>query len=285
MDLDLATTFLRVVDTGSFAAAAQRLHVTQGAVSRRIQALEAALGCQLFVRNRAGAVLTQAGHQFQRHAASLVRTLEQARQDVGVPRGYRAALAIGGRFALWEDLLTDWLRALRCRFPDVALRGEMRFDLGLMDDLVSGRLDIGVMYTPQSRPGLTVEHLLDEELVMVRRPDQRNDASDGEDPADDYIYVKWGPEFYDRYSMQFPDLLPPPITTGISWIGLRYIVKYGGTSYFPRRFVSDLLNDGTLSQVPNAPEFTMPAYVVYPEKPSELVAQAVQVLRELSVEI
>ena len=40
MDIELAWTFLRVVDAGSFAAAAKELHVTQAAVSRRIQTLE-----------------------------------------------------------------------------------------------------------------------------------------------------------------------------------------------------------------------------------------------------
>ena len=237
------------------------------------------------MRNRAGAVLTQAGHQFQRHAALLVRTIEQARQDVGVPRGYRASLAIGGRFALWEDLLIDWLRALRCRFPDVALRGDMRFDLGLMDDLVSGRLDIGVMYTPQSRPGLRVEHLLTEELVLVRRAEQRTGRDEAMGEDEDYIYVNWGPEFYDRHSMKFPDMVPPPITASIGWIGLRYIVKYGGSGYFPHRFISDLLKDGTLIPVADAPKFTMPAYLVCPEDPSELVTQAIEVLRELITEI
>lgn len=282
MDIELAWTFLRVVDAGSFAAAAEQLHVTQAAVSRRIQSLEEQLGCRLFVRNRAGAMLTQAGRQFQRHAALLVRTLEQARQDVGVPRGYRAALAIGGRFALWEDLLVDWMHEMRRRRPDVALRGEMRFDQGLMDDLVAGRIDIGVMYTPQSRPGLTVEHLLDEELVLVQRCDERFAGGTDATPADDYVYVKWGPEFYERHNMRFPERPPPPITAGIGWIGLRYIVKYGGSGFFPHRFVKDLLSDGTLMILPDAPDFSMPAYVVYADDPGELVRQSVDLLHTLA---
>lgn len=281
MDIELAWTFLRVVDAGSFAAAAQKLHVTQAAVSRRIQTLEQQLGCRLFVRNRAGAVLTQAGHQFQRHAVLLVRTLEQARQDVGIPRGYRAALAIGGRFALWEDLLIDWMREIRTRFSDVALRGEMRFDQGLMDDLAAGRLDIGVMYTPQSRPGLTVEHLLTEEFVLVRSVQPKTGARSDEDGVEDYVYVEWGREFYDRHSMRFPDRSPPPITAGIGWIGLRYIVKYGGSGFFPRRFVHELLANGTLMSVPDSPSFTMPAYIVYPDRPNDLVKKSIEVLREL----
>ena len=85
MDTELARTFLTVVAAGNFVGAADRLHVTQSTVSARIHTLEDQLGCTLFVRNKGGTTLTPAGRQFQKHASTLVRTVEQARQDVGVP--------------------------------------------------------------------------------------------------------------------------------------------------------------------------------------------------------
>ena len=60
MDINLARTFLEVLASGSFGAAAERLHLTQTAVSARIRALEDQLGRRLFVRNKAGARLTPA---------------------------------------------------------------------------------------------------------------------------------------------------------------------------------------------------------------------------------
>src|ERR1039458_3806933 len=90
MDTELARTFLAVIAGGSFVGAAQRLDVTQSTVSTRIQRLEETLGAELFVRNKAGTTLTPAGRQFQRHAALLTRTVEQARQEVGVVSGFRA---------------------------------------------------------------------------------------------------------------------------------------------------------------------------------------------------
>ena len=98
MDTELARTFLSVVAAGNFVKAGERLFVTQSTVSARIQSLEEQLGCRLFERNKGGTTLTAAGKQFQRHAVSLMRTLQQARQDVGTPTGYRASLTIGGRF-------------------------------------------------------------------------------------------------------------------------------------------------------------------------------------------
>ena len=58
MDLALARTFLEIAGSGSFVRAAERLHVTQTAVSARMRALEELLGQRLFVRNKSGATLT-----------------------------------------------------------------------------------------------------------------------------------------------------------------------------------------------------------------------------------
>ena len=58
MDITLARTFLDIVSAGSFVAAAQRLHVTQTAVSARVRTLEEQVGARLFVRNKAGATST-----------------------------------------------------------------------------------------------------------------------------------------------------------------------------------------------------------------------------------
>ena len=56
MDIELARTFLEVIDAGSFLGAAARLHVTQSTVSARIRTLEERMGRRLFVRNKAGTV-------------------------------------------------------------------------------------------------------------------------------------------------------------------------------------------------------------------------------------
>lgn len=61
MDVELAKTFLEVVNAGSFIKASERLHVTQTAVTARVRSLEQLLDCTLFVRNRAGARLTAQG--------------------------------------------------------------------------------------------------------------------------------------------------------------------------------------------------------------------------------
>src|ERR1700709_1921722 len=105
MDTELARTFLTVVTAGNFITGAARLHVSQSPLSPRIHPLEEQLGCTLFVRNKAGTTLAPAGRQFQRHASALVRTVEQARHDVGLPKGFLGTLVVGGRIGLWGEYL------------------------------------------------------------------------------------------------------------------------------------------------------------------------------------
>jgi DNA-binding transcriptional LysR family regulator len=200
MDTELARTFLTVVTAGNFITAAERLHVSQSTVSTRIHTLEQQLGCTLFVRNKAGTTLTPAGRQFQRHASALVRTVEQARHDVGIPKGFSGALAVGGRIGLWEEYLVRWLPMMQTANPEISIRAESALEPELMQGLVEGRIDIGVMYTPQSRPGLKVEQLFEEQLILVST-DPRSEPG----PQPGYVYVDWGPEFYARHSAFFPN--------------------------------------------------------------------------------
>jgi DNA-binding transcriptional LysR family regulator len=278
VDTELARTFLTVIGAGNFISAAERLHVTQSTVSARIHALEDQLGCTLFVRNKAGTTLTPAGRQFQKHAATLVRTVEYARHDVGVARGFRAALTVGGRFGLWEQFLLRWLPLMRAAAPDVSVRAEVGMEAELMQSLVEGRLDIGVMYTPESRPGLKVELLHEERLILVTTDPRGRDQ-----PGPGYVYVDWGPEFYARHSVSFPDFFGAALTVSIGWIGLQHILEHGGAGYFPLRLVQPYLATKRLIRPAGAPEFSQPAYLVYSaESREDFVETALDGIRRMA---
>ena len=259
MDVDLARTFLAVVETGSFVEAAGRVFVTQSTVSMRIKALEGQLGKTLFERSKAGATLTPAGAQFQKHALAMVRVWEQARIEVALPAGYQAALTIGSQYSLWDGFLLEWLARMRVKVPDIAFRTQVGFSNVLMQRLVEGTLDMGVMYTPQSRPGFELEMLFEEELVLVsseRRPSGR--------PGKNYIYIDWGPEFQADHSLNFPNLSTPGLYMELGSLGLNYLLQNRASGYFPMRLVVPHLKTGRLKLISRAPAFHYPAYVVYP---------------------
>ena len=278
MDIDQIRTFLGVVANGSFLEAASRLHVTQSTVSTRIQRLESYLGVTLFVRNRSGAVLTLPGQRFLRHAKSLLLTLEQARHDIGLPSRYSASITVGARIALWEELLPRWVGELRKQAPDISIRSEIGFEEDLMRGLIEGRMDVGMMYTPQHNPGLQIEHLFDETLVlMTTDPDKPW-------PNEDYIYVDWGPAFYAQHSRSYPDLERPPQVVNIGWLGVQLILRNGGSCFLPMRMAGPLIQAKKLFHVPGSLQFRLPAYMVFPRDSDSIVLQQVlDSLRSLAV--
>jgi DNA-binding transcriptional LysR family regulator len=215
--------------------------------------------------------------------------VEQARHDVGIPRGFRAALTVGGRFGLWEQLLLKWLPLMQVRAPDISIRAEIGLEADLMQNLVEGRLDVGVMYVPQSRPGLTIEPLLEERLVLVSTEGATDRSSTGTTyisgnvPGPGYVYVDWGPEFYAQHSVSFPDFIGPALSANIGWLGLQHVLANGGAGYFPLRVIKPHLETGRLSIVAGTLEFTLQAYLVYPaETASDALQIALEGIREVA---
>lgn len=258
MDITLARTFLDIVTAGSFLRAAERLHVTQTAVSARVRTLEEQVGATLFVRNKSGATLTPAGEQFTQFASMLVQVWERARQQMAVPQGRQSVVTVGCEVSLWDPLLLDWLLWMRDSAPRLALRTEVGFPADLIERVAAGMLDIAVVYAPQQRPGLRIELLIEEKLVLVTTR-ERGQALD---PAD-YVYVDWGADFATQHNLAFPDLGNAGVIAGLGPLGREYVLAAGGSGYFRLAVVREHLESGKLRRVEGAPEFLYPAYAVF----------------------
>lgn len=279
MDTELARTFLTVATTGHFVAAASRLHITQSTVSARVRTLEEELGVRLFQRGRHGAELTAAGKRFLRHAKALLRTLEQARHDVGLPRGFHDVVTLAARIALWEGFLPHWTAWMRLAAPDISLRLEIGFEADMMQSLTEGTIDIGLMYTPTARAGLLAEPLFSELLVLVTSGLERGW------PDNDYVHIDWGPEFHARFSDHYNDVASPALTANVGWLGIQQLLTLGGSGYFPLRLVRRHIAAGQLWRVPKAPQFDLPAFMVFPrEGISSSLKNALDGLRKLARE-
>ncbi|GIK81389.1 MAG: LysR family transcriptional regulator [Pseudorhodoplanes sp.] len=287
MDIDLARTFLEIVNTGSFMRAAERLHMSQTTISARIHSLEKRLGRPLFVRNKGGASLTPEGERFLRYAPTLVQLWERARHKVAVPAGRRAVLAAGGELSLWYPWLLKWLLWMRRSAPDIALRAQVNVPESLVSQVAEGVLDIAVMYAPHHRPGLRVDLLFEERLVLVTthaQPDEDGALSAGNIP-EDYVYVDWGTDFALNHNISFPEAANPGLFVGLGPLALRYILEAGGTGYFRTRAVRRYIDSGQLHLVRGVPEFSYPAYAVYSVNTDEsLLEPALRGLRAVAAD-
>lgn len=257
MDISLAKTFLEVVATGSFVGAAERLHLTQTAISARIRLLEEQVGRRLFVRNRAGARLTPAGERFQHYATTLVQVWERARRQIALPPGRANLVALGGEFSLWNPLLVDWMLWMREHQPEVAVRAEVDSAENLLERVQDGSLDLAVLYSPPQRPELVLELLLEEKLILVT-----TDPAGAVRPQD-YVLVDWGEPFITSHATAFPELANAGVAVSLGPLALSYLLAEGGAGYFRSSVAKPWLDAGRLRRVDAAPAFSYSIYAVY----------------------
>lgn len=261
MDIALARTFLVVAETGSFIDAARKLNITQSTVSARIKGLEDLLGRPLFERSKMGAELTAAGERFQKHALALVRVWQHAQQKVGLSEKHSDHLAVGAPASLWHGFLLNWVIWLRTHVPDIAVSASNGASPVLTQRLIEGTLDLAIMYRPSQPPGHAIEHLFDEEFVLVT---SATAAGRG-----DYVFVDWGPDFQQDHDAAFPELSNPGLNLDLNAMSIEYVLRTEATGYFPLRIVRPYLSRGRLKQQKRARKFVYPVYMVYPEDRDE----------------
>jgi DNA-binding transcriptional LysR family regulator len=258
MDITLLKTFLEVAATGSFVSASDRLYVTQSAVSLRIQRLEDTLGKPMFTRSKAGAELTNAGREFERYALSIIRVWEEARQQVAIPEGFTRSLTIGAQYSLWPRLGFRWIDGLRASMPDLNIRAELGMPDRLTRFLSEGIMNVGLLYMPQIRPGLSAEQVLEEELVLV---------ASWQNPTMDlggrYVFIDWGSEFVGAHAIALPELTNPGLTFSLGAMAAEYVVNRQAAAYLPARYIKKYLDSGQLHLVPDAPRFPYPVWAVW----------------------
>ncbi|UQR64460.1 LysR family transcriptional regulator [Bradyrhizobium sp. C-145] len=106
MDWDLCKTFVAVADTGSFTAAARRLHTSHPTVSRNIAALEAQLGTRLVARAADGLALTADGRTLREHAEAMAAAALRAETAVAA-KGHKARGIV--KLSIGATLASHWL--------------------------------------------------------------------------------------------------------------------------------------------------------------------------------
>lgn len=172
MDLQALHALVEVADSGSFSRAAERLHLSQPAVSKRIAALERQLGNALF--DRVGRLVqpTAAGVALLPYARRVLQELEDGRRALSrLPDRVAGKLSIGTSHHIGLHRLPRVLKRYTQKFPDVDL------DLHFMDSevaceaVLAGRLELGIVTLPtQSIGNLDSRKIWDDPLAVVAAP-------------------------------------------------------------------------------------------------------------------
>ena len=161
-------SFAKVVELGSFAAAAERLAVSTSAVSRQVAELEAHLEVRLLNRTTRRLSLTEAGQAFYERCVQLLAELEETeaavRSETVVPKG---TLRITCGVTFGERHLAPAVAEFAGRHPQVA------FDIDLSDravDLVEEGFDLAIRIGPVGQQALVARRIADTQLVCCAAP-------------------------------------------------------------------------------------------------------------------
>ena len=173
MDTANLRAFVEIAETGSFSIAAQHLHLTQPAISKRIAALEQTFGARLFDRIGRRVNLTEAGQALLPRARRILAELDDSRRALSNLSGHvGGTLRLGTSHHIGLHRLPPGLRAFVSRYPEVEL------DLHFMDSeaachaVETGHLELAIVTLPlEARPNLEVIPIWDDPLAVVCGPE------------------------------------------------------------------------------------------------------------------
>lgn len=153
MNLRFVEAFHWAVSLRSVTRAAEKLHITQSALSARIAALEEELGVVLLDRRDKQFRLTLAGQRFEVLAQRLLELQRQVKEEMGGNAARPVALRIGAIESVVHSWLTDWLQQMRVAHPDVELELTVETSPELVDQVRRGAQDLVFAAIPASDAG------------------------------------------------------------------------------------------------------------------------------------
>lgn len=160
--------FLTVCGAGSFSKAALDLDVTQPLITRTIRGLEEELGVELFYRNGRGVVLSEAGMLLKDYADEIVERMRLATNAVtSLKASPKGRLVLGVPPSVGTVLTVPLVKKIRNEFPNVALQVIEGFSGHILEWLLAGRIDAGVLYNSPNHPSVLTEPLADDELFLI----------------------------------------------------------------------------------------------------------------------
>jgi DNA-binding transcriptional LysR family regulator len=182
MEFDDIRAFVAVAETRSVSRAARDLHLTQPAVTRRVQRLEASLGVALCDRRRRPFTLTAAGQAALERCRRVLHAVRDVRSATGVDDLPAREIRVGVAHALTEVTLTDPVDRLRRAFPRISLALGTGWSHDLLERVRAGTLDAAVILLPEGErlpAGLDATRLGRERLVVVEPRRRREVRGDG----------------------------------------------------------------------------------------------------------
>jgi DNA-binding transcriptional LysR family regulator len=173
MNLEHLRTLVAIVEQGSLSAAARAKRISQPAVTKQVQRMEAEVGLALLVRGpKRQAELTPAGERLLAFARETLAQYEALERELATLKTVgRGALSLAASTIPGEYVLPGLLAAFRAEYPQVEVEMTISDTADVASRLLDDEADVGVIGSTLRRPGLRLERLMGDEVVLAVPPD------------------------------------------------------------------------------------------------------------------
>jgi LysR family nitrogen assimilation transcriptional regulator len=172
VDFRKLKSFVKIVDAGSVSRAASILRTAQPALSQQIAALESHFKHKLLTRSNHGIAPTEAGLVLYRHAQLLLKQIEQAQIDIDKSsKSLAGRVSIGlATYSTSNALSLPILKETRALHPQIIVHINDSFGHVLSELIMTGKMDMAIIYGSEPIKGVTLQPLFREELFLVSPP-------------------------------------------------------------------------------------------------------------------
>lgn len=206
MEIRQLEYFLMVNETHSFTRAAERLYVSQPAVTSAIRSLEEELEIQLFDRTQKQITLTSEGQIFLRHVQKVMEGISNTLNEIDALKSLNGGtLKIGLTPLAGVSATTSLLKEFTSQYPQIKLVFTESHSNLLEQDLLSDTIDVAILFSSQSNNALTYLSLPREELYVIcsrQHPLRRNNSIQLTDLVDESLILLATDCFYRQQIIQ-----------------------------------------------------------------------------------
>lgn len=257
-DLYSLSLFETAAATGSIAGAAARHNTVPSAVSKRIADLEAALGVQLFYRQRRGIALTDAGRDLRHHVRGLHRSLQVMESELGAHAdGAHGVVRIAANTSAITQFLPEDLAEFTRAHPQIRIRLAEQTTADILDAVRAGLADLGI-YSGFDDAGTLSTALYRRDTLVVAAPKghpvaARDAATLADLLGEDFVALQQGSSIQahlERRAAEAGGTIRTRVEV-MSFDGVRRMVQARlGIAVLPRGAVEPYLDQSGLSMVP-----------------------------------
>ncbi|MEK0317613.1 LysR family transcriptional regulator [Cohnella sp. 56] len=261
VNLEWYRVFYWIAKTGSLSKAAERLHITQPAVSHTVKRLEDSLGGQLFFRTPKGVTLTTEGEvlfHYIEQAFNFVDIGEKAIADMNSL--ISGEIAIGASDTLCKHYLLPYLEKFHLQYPGIRIRVTNRTTPETLALLKEGKIDFGIVSLPASDKQIEFYESipLRDSLVAGSKFGELSKTPLSVNDLQNYplLLLETGSStrrYLDHYAAMHQITLKPEFELGSIDLLVRFAISGFGLAFVLQNYVQEELREGSLVEIPLSP--------------------------------